>query len=386
MPHYELIENDLDAFFEVPFVVYPRDSNYVSPFKPDLKRILGDDNPLWSGGRGERTTYVLRRDGELVGRITAHIHHASNERHGWNRSYFGFFDCVDDDEVAGRLLDASAAWGEAKGCDELWGNFNLTAMQQMGVVTDHHGRVPFIEHIYSPPHIARLLEAHGFTREFPMTTFEYDLSSWDPDDPDHLITPARLEALEAKGFEWRELSRKTFDSAMRHTARMLNVGFDANPFFVPLTEEEFMFSAKEMMWIIDWRISSIVYKDGEPVGVIVCIPDLNPLLKATGSKLKLSTPAHYLKYRLTRKRASLIFASVDPKHHGEGLAPSMLFRMCNSLVEAGYDTMGSTWVADVNTKSLRLVEKGGAKPLHRIHLFKRPIGAASNTDATSEEQ
>jgi GNAT superfamily N-acetyltransferase len=373
MPDYQLIEDDVDAFFEVPFAVYPKSSNYVSPFKPDLKRILGDTNPLWKEGRGERTIYTLRRDGELVGRITAHIHHASNKRHGWNRSYFGFFDCVDDVEVAGELLDAASAWGRERGCDEIWGNFNLTAMQQMGVVTDHHERAPYIEHIYTPPHIHRLLEAHGFTREFPMTTFEVDLSRWDPDDPDHLITPARLRELEEAGFEWRNLSRKTFDATMRHSARMLNAGFDANPFFVPLTEEEFMFSAKEMMLVIDWRISSIVYKDGEPAGVIICIPDLNTLLKATGSRVKLSTPYHFIKYRLDRKRASLIFASVDPKYHGEGLAPSMLFRMCNALVEAGYETMGATWVADVNTKSLRLVEKVGAAPLHRVHLYKRAL-------------
>ena len=35
-----------------------------------------------------------------------------------------------------------------------------------------------------------------------------------------------------------------------------------------------------MMWIMDPRLSVVVYHDGKPAGVIVCIPDLNPFMRA----------------------------------------------------------------------------------------------------------
>ena len=91
---------------------------------------------------------------------------------------------------------------------------------------------------------------------------------------------------------------------------LLNDGFDQNPMFVPLTPDEFRFQAGEMMSILDPRLSSVLLKNGRPVGTIVCTPDLNGLLAATRSRIGLLTPFHYLRYRLRRRRAVIIFYSV----------------------------------------------------------------------------
>jgi len=41
--------------------------------------------------------------------------------------------------------------------------------------------------------------------------------------------------------------------------------------------------------------------------------------------------------------------------------------------KAGYETVGGTWIADENKASLRQAEKGGARPLHRLHLFSKEL-------------
>jgi len=51
----------------------------------------------------------------------------------------------------------------------------------------------------------------------------------------------------------------------------------------------------------------------------------------------------------------------------------MLHRTASSLQQAGYQTLGGTWIADVNGASLRQAEKVGAKPLHRLHLFAKKL-------------
>lgn len=154
--------------------------------------------------------------------------------------------------------------------------------------------------------------------------------------------------------------------------------------FVPLTKEEFFFQAKDMMWIVDERINSIVYqkgKDGEDgkkqpdecVAVSVCIPDLNPLIKTTKSKLTPLTLFQYLKFKRNRERAIIIFGSVRPDFQGKALGPAMVYHMLHSLRKAGYKKLGITWVADVNRASLRVMEKMNARKLHRSHLFSKPI-------------
>ena len=72
----------------------------------------------------------------------------------------------------------------ARGAEEIVGNFNLTAMQMAGVVTDGFENAPYTDMMWSPPHIARLLEGAGYAPFFPMTTFETDLTRVDPAEPD----------------------------------------------------------------------------------------------------------------------------------------------------------------------------------------------------------
>jgi len=80
-----LLEQDFGSFFEAPFRCYPKESLYVSPMRSDLERFLDEKkNPLFRHF-GKRTYYTALRDGLPVGRITAHIHEASNKAYSLKR-------------------------------------------------------------------------------------------------------------------------------------------------------------------------------------------------------------------------------------------------------------------------------------------------------------
>ena len=113
---------------------------------------------------------------------------------------------------------------------------------------------------------------------------------------------------------------------MNDALRILNEGFAENPMFVPLTRDEFMFQAQEMMWIVDDRIAMLAYEHGEPAGIIICIPDLNQFIRATGSRLKPSTPLHYVRHIRNRRRALLVFAGVRPEFQRRGLSGALISR------------------------------------------------------------
>ena len=360
----ELVERDFEAFFQVPFEVYGQETPYVSPMKADLRRYLsGRHNPLFASNE-DFTFFCVKRDGKAVGRIVVHSHAASNQRFGTGRASFGFFDCAQDLGVSKQLLNAAASWASAKGFDELAGNFNLTAMQQCGVQTGGFGQTAFTDMIVNPSYIPDLLEANGFERVFPMTTFEVDLTA--------ARQPVSAHAPPI-GESFTPIRRRDFKQRMEEARRLLNDGFDQNPMFVPLSEEEFRFQAGEMMAIIDPRLSSILTKDGIPVGVVICIPDLTGFFRATRSRLNVCTPWHFLKYRFNRKRAVIVFYSVAQRFQGRGVMGRMLARTVKTLRDSGYERLGITWIADINQPSLRQMEKLGATPLHRLHLFKKAL-------------
>jgi GNAT superfamily N-acetyltransferase len=359
-----LREGDPRAFFDAPFHAYPERVGYVSPLKRDIERMLDPaQNPLWIAGNPFRFWTVHRADGAPIGRIVAHLHRQSNARWGWDRAQFGFFDCADDPAAARMLLDAAEGFAREQGMAELVGNFNLTAMQQCGVMTGGFGETAYTDMIVGPPWLPGMLEAHGFERFFPMTTFEVDLRG--AGNPEVRLDPAR--------YAFAPIRKDTFPERMEEARLLLNDGFADNPMFVPLTPEEFQFQAGELSTILDPRLSSVLKRDGAPVGVIIAIPDLNGFLKATRSRIGLTTPWHFLRYRMNRKRAVLIFYSVTRAAHGEGIMGAMLAHTLGRVRAAGYESVGGTWIADENPASLRQVEKMHGRVLHKLHLFRKVL-------------
>ena len=367
-----LRDDDLEAFFDVPFRVYPRESPYVSPLKSDLLRALDPaQNPLYGAiGKGKRRVITAHRGDMPVGRIVAHVHGASNELHHERRCSFGFFDCANESEVGGALLTEATSFGLANGCDKLVGGFNLTAMQQMGILTDGFGEVPYSDMHYNPPHIPQLLEENGFEKFFPASTFELDLNRFNPET---LLTPNISARLSDPALRWEEIHTRNFAQVLDNVRLVLNDGFRNNPMFVPLSSQEMFFQAKDLAHLIDTRITALVHDAEGPAGVVLCIPDLNPMLRAMRSRLSITAPWHLLRHRLNRRRAVIIFYSVAQRRQGQGLNGAMLYRVTQALKRHGYSTLGITWIADVNAASLRQMERVGARRLHRLHLYAKRI-------------
>ena len=365
----ELREGDLDAFHAVPSEAYGSNTRHVSPLRSDLARLLdADRNPTFAPG--DLRWWTAHRDGRPIGRIVASVHRASNERHGLRRCQFGFFDCDDDPGGAGLLLDRVGAFARERGLDEVAGNFNLTAMQQIGVTTGGFEHDPFTDQVYSPPHIHQLLEGAGFERFFPMTTFVTDLTRT---DPDAMIGPKQRELLADPRFAWAPITRRTIEPRLEEARLILNDSFAANPMFVPLTREEYLHQAGDLKWIIDPRISAILRHGEEPVAATICIPDANPLLRAMGSRIGWTTPFHYLRHRMTNRRIVLIYTGVASAWQGRGVGALLMHRVGARARKAGYTSMGGTWIADVNEASLRQRRRMGGKPLHRLHLYRKAL-------------
>ena len=361
---------NFEDFFAAPFQAYGPDSFYVSPMKSDLKRFLSkSENPLFKG-ESDLTYFTAYRHGKLLGRITAHFHAESNQKFGTNQAYFGYFDCADDEDVAQALLGAAEDWVRGHDFDSIAGNYNLTAMQQIGVMTSGFEHPPYTDLIYSPPHICQLLKKSGYKDEFPMTTFE---TRFDESYTPMVLKEKQHKILANPDFSFAPLNSKTLKDRIEDARIILNESFKNNPQFVPVTREEYEFQSKDMKSVIDYRISGIIHYKGKPAGCILCIPDLNPVIKKGGSIMGLRFIYHFLKHRLARNRAVLIYSGVIPELQGQGVNPLILYTVSKAMIEAGYEVLGNTWIGATNKASLRQKEKMGAHKLHELSLFRKAL-------------
>ena len=85
-------------FIKLPFRLYKGQPNWVPPLIYERKRHLDrKKNPFFEHAEAEY--FLAVRDGEVVGRISAHVDHRLNEFQNNEWGLFGFFEAEDRKSV-----------------------------------------------------------------------------------------------------------------------------------------------------------------------------------------------------------------------------------------------------------------------------------------------
>ncbi|MCX6626139.1 MAG: hypothetical protein NTW28_00720 [Candidatus Solibacter sp.] len=94
----------LHDFVELPFTIYRNDSYWVPQLRIAVKELLDrEKHPFYANADAE--FFLARENGKVVGRVAAIINRNHNRFHDENAGFFGFFESVDNVEVARALLD-----------------------------------------------------------------------------------------------------------------------------------------------------------------------------------------------------------------------------------------------------------------------------------------
>lgn len=107
-------------FINLPWTLYAGDPNWVPPLLAEHKRLLGfKHHPFYDDGAIQ--TFLATRGNQVVGRIAAIVNNVHNRRAEELRGFFGFFESIEDQEVANSLFDAAAAWLKERGMTAVCG-------------------------------------------------------------------------------------------------------------------------------------------------------------------------------------------------------------------------------------------------------------------------
>src|SRR5262249_55782186 len=100
---------DLRRFLTLPWRIYQGNSVWVPPLLIDLKKLLNP--PRHPFHRHADVQYFLAQRGdEVVGRIAAIVNHQYVQFQEEATGFFGFFESLNDQQVAAALLTATEQW------------------------------------------------------------------------------------------------------------------------------------------------------------------------------------------------------------------------------------------------------------------------------------
>ena len=111
-------KSDLRCFVDFPIKLYKGNKYYVPALRIDEVHTLTKSPSL---AYCSIKMWLACIDGGVVGRIAGIINPRANDLYGQTRVRFGWFDFVENIEVARALLDQVEVWGKSMGLNQLHG-------------------------------------------------------------------------------------------------------------------------------------------------------------------------------------------------------------------------------------------------------------------------
>ncbi len=362
-------KSDLKKFIKLPFRLYKDDPSWVPPLISERKRFLDrSKNPFFDHAEAEY--FLAERDDVVVGRIAACIDQRYEEFQGKPDGSFGFFDVVDDTEVACALLDEASIWLKARGRERMIGPMDFSTNDECGLLIEGYDMSPYILMPYHHAYYRKLLEEQDLTKSI-------DLLQWSLHHETVDFLPVLEELAEKSesehGIKIRPLNMRDFEAEIGRFFDLYNSAWEKNWGFVPLTEAELKYHAKDLKQILEPEIALFAERNGETLGGALSLPNINEvLLKMNGRIL----PFGWLKFlRGKRKISSLrVFAlGVKPEHQHTGVAAALYVKTRDNGIAIGIDHGEMGWILETNTAMNKAMEAMNGKVIKRYRIFEKEL-------------
>jgi hypothetical protein len=364
---------ELRRFVKVPFHLHREHPQWVPPLIVDRMQFLDrGKNPYFEHAEAEY--FIAERDGETVGRITAQVDERWDEHQGGSDGMFGFFETVDDPEVAGALLGAAEEWLRARGRSRVIGPMDFTTNDEVGILVEGYELRPMILQNWHPPFYRELLEGLGYGKSMDLLMWFLGLGELKEGDafaPE--IHAAAAKALREEGVTIRNIDKRNLGEEMRRFTDVYNEAWADNWGFVPPTEAEVEFHAKLLKQVIDEDWAFVAEKGGETVGVALTLPDINQVLAEMGGRL---LPFGWLRFLLGKRkidRVRVFALGVKNDFRHGGVAAGLYLRHLEAASPDGIPAGETGWILETNEPMNRAMEGMGGEIVKRYRIYERSL-------------
>ena len=361
---------DVEDFIKAPKVINGPDPNFVPMLDMMMKDILNPRKNAYFK-HAEVVLLTAWKDGMLAGRMSCQVDREHLQRHNDDVGLFGFFNCIDDPEVARALADAGKAWLARRGMKHMRGPFSLSINEESGILVEGFDtpNMPFCPH--HQPYEGALLESVGFDKAKDLLAWKYICGK---------MPPRAQRALEQIN-SYPEAKIRTIDFN-KEIDQLIEIQDDAwrhNWGHVSMTGDEAKQFARDLSLILDPRIALVAEIDGELAGLCIAIPNLNEATRDLGGAL---WPVGWAKllwrlYIKKPKTARLAMLGIKEKFRKQKrygyLAMAMVAELAQRGEGAGYEWGELSWTLEDNAPVNMLIRACGGKKYKTYRVYETSL-------------
>lgn len=324
---------DLRKFIKMPLKMQKAYPNWVPAlFMDEMNTLSKKKNPVFEFADADY--WIAYRDGKAVGRIAALINHKVVEKWGVKNARFGWFDCVEDFEVAKALIETAEAWARAKGMEGLVGPMGFTDLDKEGLLIEGFDELGTMPTIYNPPYYPGFIERLGYSKEIDWVEFDIKVPASIPDKA-RRVTEIIAKRNGIHVWEWKnpkELTRKYAKALFA----LIDESYEHLYGTAPLSERQVDAYISQYLGFADPRFIKVVVDAEEKlVGFGFALPDLSKALKKGGGYLFPFGWYHLLKALKKPEVIDFLLVGVKPDKASHGSVAFLMSSLIESCVASG---------------------------------------------------
>jgi hypothetical protein len=359
-------KSELNEFIKFPWKIYKNDKHWVPPLLMEQKTLLDrQKNPFFKAATAEY--FLAFRNGETVGRIAAIKNDIHLKYHNDASGQFGFFECINDQQVANALFDTAKSWIKEKRLTYMRGPANPSSNDIYGMLVEGFDDSPRLLMPYNPEYYIKLCENYGMKKA-------KDLFAWKLVN-EKLMASEKLKrgqelVRKRYGMKISQLDMKYFQRDLEKFKYVYNKAWAPNWGFVPMTEEQIDAMAKDMKPIAEPSLVLFGEIDDKLVGAALVMLDYNFIFKQMNGRL---LPFNFLKLFTQKKNikwARILTLGIIPEHQKKGLDTIFYWEIVNRAAAIGIRLGEASWVLEDNEMMNRGLELMNAERYKKYRIWE----------------
>jgi len=360
---------ELNQFIDFPHELYKSDPNYVPEIRLGQKAVLNKKkNPFF---QHSDAAYFLatNENGEIVGRIAA-IDNANYKKH-WNENYgfFGFFDAIDNQEVARLLFQTAFDWLKSRGLEGIYGPMNPSTNDTCGTLIDGFDKPPYLMMTHNFPYYDDLIKSVGLKKSMDLLSYYLDKKKI----PERMLrlTKSIEQRLNKQGITFRQANFKDLKGETPKIREIYNHAWEENWGFVPMTEAEFEHLVNDLKTVTIPDLVYLVEDKGKPVAFSASLPNLNEII-INFNKGKLF-PFNVLKLINAPKKVRnirVLTLGLKKEYRNMGIDACLYTKIYEACVKHNWDGGEASWILENNVMMNRALVNMNAEVFKRYRIYK----------------
>lgn len=362
-------------FIELPWQVNAGDADWAPPLRMAVDKLLNRAKyPFFN--HGDAAFFLARRGSEPVGRIAAIDNKLHAKTYNDGVGFFGFFECDDDAEACRALLSRAAGWVRERGYTRVRGPLNYSVNDENpGVLFEGFNGVPLILMAHNPGYYNRLLTDCGMAKAKDLYAYLVTRATMAGERFQRVMKAVRRRAPQLDIREVR-LDGRGFRADIEMMLKIFNEAWSANWGFVEVTPPEVDAIAADLKPIVDPCITAIAEIEGKPVGMMVCVPNVNEILRKIPNGRLFPTGWYKLLTGLRDIRGfRTMLMGVVPEYRNRGVDALMIDKVMQSGLAAGYEYCELSWVLEDNEAMTSLADKAGGFLYRKYRIYEADTDA-----------